>query len=349
MANYKSKYQGSEIDLGIYKTTAIPSGGTTGQVLSKVDGTDYNTKWIDQSQGLSLFQESTINLKSTLTPSSNSGNSGVILSSNSNPSNDTSSDVSLSDTEANLRVHTTGTANIGISVTSNGTKLLAQPDTLSDDSHVVTRKHLNSSLSAIHSIPSGGTAGQVLSKVNGTNYNVQWITPSAGGSTEVKLYSDYASRLNPSTYIQLDDPSIMEFASSTDLSFDRTLTVIGDYRKLTLDFDIFVGPVRSVNQDFYSTVICNITRMLKRTSSTLPSNIINELTTRTMKISYQESFDVNSVASGITLYRDTPYVSQPLVSVYDTLSAVCDEYISTEPSGCDGRHYFHFEVEWIKP
>ena len=32
-------------------------------------------------------------------------------------------------------------------------------------------------------VAAGGTAGQVLSKVDGTNYNTQWVTPSAGGST----------------------------------------------------------------------------------------------------------------------------------------------------------------------
>ncbi len=31
-------------------------------------------------------------------------------------------------------------------------------------------------------VPTGGTAGQVLAKVNGTDYNTQWVTPSGGGS-----------------------------------------------------------------------------------------------------------------------------------------------------------------------
>lgn len=31
-------------------------------------------------------------------------------------------------------------------------------------------------------VPTGGTAGQVLSKVNGTDYNTQWTTPSGGSS-----------------------------------------------------------------------------------------------------------------------------------------------------------------------
>ena len=29
----------------------VPVGGTAGQVLAKIDGTDYNTEWVDQSGG----------------------------------------------------------------------------------------------------------------------------------------------------------------------------------------------------------------------------------------------------------------------------------------------------------
>lgn len=36
-------------------------------------------------------------------------------------------------------------------------------------------------------VPTGGTAGQVLSKIDGTNFNTQWVTPSAGGGDIVKL------------------------------------------------------------------------------------------------------------------------------------------------------------------
>ncbi|MCU0351793.1 MAG: hypothetical protein MUF43_13350 [Flavobacterium sp.] len=32
-------------------------------------------------------------------------------------------------------------------------------------------------------VPTGGDAGQVLAKVDGTDYNTQWVTPSAGGGT----------------------------------------------------------------------------------------------------------------------------------------------------------------------
>ena len=33
------------------KGVGVPTGGTTGQVLAKIDGTDYNTEWVDQSGG----------------------------------------------------------------------------------------------------------------------------------------------------------------------------------------------------------------------------------------------------------------------------------------------------------
>ena len=37
-------------------------------------------------------------------------------------------------------------------------------------------------------VPTGGTAGQVLSKIDGTNYNTQWITPTSGGSTDQLIF-----------------------------------------------------------------------------------------------------------------------------------------------------------------
>jgi len=37
----------------------VPTGGTTGQILSKVDGTDYNTQWVDTGSGASALSELT--------------------------------------------------------------------------------------------------------------------------------------------------------------------------------------------------------------------------------------------------------------------------------------------------
>jgi hypothetical protein len=32
-------------------------------------------------------------------------------------------------------------------------------------------------------VPVGGTTGQVLAKIDGTNYNTQWVTSSGGSTT----------------------------------------------------------------------------------------------------------------------------------------------------------------------
>ena len=44
--------------------------------------------------------------------------------------------------------------------------------------------------SDIHNIPSGGTTGQVLKKVSGTNYDVEWANESGGSSDEALTTSE---------------------------------------------------------------------------------------------------------------------------------------------------------------
>ena len=44
-------------------------------------------------------------------------------------------------------------------------------------------------------VPTGGTANQVLAKIDGTNYNTQWVTPTGGGSGTVTSFS--AGDLSP--------------------------------------------------------------------------------------------------------------------------------------------------------
>lgn len=82
-------------------------------------------------------------------------------------------------------------------------------------------------------VPAGGTAGQVLAKVDGTDYNTEWITPSGGGGitwedvgyTEVKTIpteSFYWHIANSTTYNQKTPSSsnleLMPFLSKTGRS-----------------------------------------------------------------------------------------------------------------------------------
>ena len=54
-------------------------------------------------------------------------------------------------------------------------------------------------------VPQGGTAGQVLAKVDGTDYNTEWITPSGGGgSTDViQVTAQHGSITFPSGYTSI--------------------------------------------------------------------------------------------------------------------------------------------------
>lgn len=52
-------------------------------------------------------------------------------------------------------------------------------------------------------VPTGGTAGQVLSKIDGTDYNTEWITPSGGGGMELILSAFHPNTSGMSSLIPL--------------------------------------------------------------------------------------------------------------------------------------------------
>jgi hypothetical protein len=41
----------------------VPTGGSTGQVLAKIDGTDFNTEWVDQSGGSPSYRGFAVELR----------------------------------------------------------------------------------------------------------------------------------------------------------------------------------------------------------------------------------------------------------------------------------------------
>lgn len=59
-------------------------------------------------------------------------------------------------------------------------------------------------------VAAGGTAGQVLSKVDGADYNTQWVTPSSGGTGRPKFGSKYypAGRWYDASYTQHQHASV---------------------------------------------------------------------------------------------------------------------------------------------
>lgn len=48
-------------------------------------------------------------------------------------------------------------------------------------------------------VPAGGTAGQVLAKVDGTDYNTEWVDPPSGGDIETYTLATFDETLIPAT------------------------------------------------------------------------------------------------------------------------------------------------------
>lgn len=59
-------------------------------------------------------------------------------------------------------------------------------------------------INSVDIVPSGGTTGQVLTKINATNYNYSWQTPSAGGKL-VKYTRQTVSAQSGGTTIPYDN------------------------------------------------------------------------------------------------------------------------------------------------
>lgn len=109
-------------------------------------------------------------------------------------------------------------------------------------------------------VPTGGTAGQVLSKIDGTNYNTQWTTPSGGGGSSQPWY------FNPPTASQFTllsgDATNLTVADDADVGLmikSGPSTTAGDisrigYRTLSnkaLDWDIVVHAPITMNDAAY--------------------------------------------------------------------------------------------------
>jgi hypothetical protein len=89
---------------------------------------------------------------------------------------------------------TTGAAGTSASVTNSGTSSAAVFN------FTIPRGDTGATGAGV---PTGGTTGQVLSKINATDYNTQWITPNAGTVTAVTATAPVLSSLGATPNISL--------------------------------------------------------------------------------------------------------------------------------------------------
>ncbi|GAB3989683.1 hypothetical protein GCM10028807_15120 [Spirosoma daeguense] len=84
-------------------------------------------------------------------------------------------------------------------------------------------------------VPAGGSTGQVLAKVDATNYNTQWITPANGGGASLQLN---ANKVGGSS-------EILPVATTTTpptISFNNVLTLPSNGNTWTTNNTFTVGP-----------------------------------------------------------------------------------------------------------
>ena len=111
-------------------------------------------------------------------------------------------------------------------------------------------------------VPSGGSAGQVLAKINGTDYNTEWVTPSGGGTAAGTSYDNSTSGLT-ATNVQAAIDEIDTNVDTLNSKFARLLwtnpSPSAQFAPTTItlsddDYDALIIVVRLTDSDgrFYS-------------------------------------------------------------------------------------------------
>lgn len=176
---------------------SIPSGGSSGYVLKKASGTDYDVEWAAESGGgggsvndVTVAGSSVVSDGTAVIPKAGSSWGVVKVSTLGEPPNlrlkveGDGIDVSV----PRLNSSTLIPINLLPLATNSARGAVVVDNALSNSSeNPVQNKVIYSALgdkadsSSVHSVPSGGTSGQVLAKASGTSYDVEWVTPSGGG------------------------------------------------------------------------------------------------------------------------------------------------------------------------
>lgn len=107
---------------------------------------------------------------------------------------------------------------------------------------------VNSLYSSLVGLPIGGTAGQVLSKVDGTDYNVHWVTGGGGGGDA--LTTNPLSQFAPTTKLQLDgvisDGDVM-YIGDPPTSHTHVIADITDFGTYSTDIHLNIAALNLVS------------------------------------------------------------------------------------------------------
>lgn len=287
----------------------VPTGGSAGQVLAKVDGTDYNTHWVDQTGGGSgddpnaikkdgttettatiPFAEGISNPYGYLTIKTTSGGGVEVrnidddslylyynvttnkLSANSPRTPDSGYEYTQKD-----YVDDQVAGAISDSKSYTDTKVeAAQTEATS-----YTDSQIEAAMADVHSIPAGGSAGQVLAKVDGTDYNTQWVDQTGGSSFEPKVWFDTIADTDWTQYIDLDDDMTLINASTIEFIFKA---VSPDYCEMTFNTN---ASIELTGGNDYPNVYPNVSAIVDHFATYIqeqfPGKTVNKGITTIMK------------------------------------------------------------------
>lgn len=103
-------------------------------------------------------------------------------------------------------------------------------------------------------VPAGGTAGQVLAKINSTDYNTEWVTPSGGGTASGTSYDNTTSGLT-ATNVQ---DALDEIDANVDTLNSNTVKFI--------DTSTLLTTLSTQNASYLATVDCVATGYMANTT-----------------------------------------------------------------------------------
>ena len=175
----------------------LPPGGTTGQFLSKVNNTDYSVQWQTSTGGL---DGNTI-LFGNVAPISSQGvndnfyldlvtwnfyqkiTGSWVLQGNIKGDDGTNGTNGTNGVGIVSIIRTSGTGAAGTTDTYTITYTNATTSTF----NVVNGANGTNGTNGV-GVPTGGTAGQILTKIDATNYNTQWVdeAPAASFTSTIK-------------------------------------------------------------------------------------------------------------------------------------------------------------------
>lgn len=351
---------------------SIPAGGTAGQVLSKVDGTDYNAAWADPNAGGFQYWNET-------------GNEGTYTATLTNNLGQGTSQVFSDFNDIGLRYIRDGYLTRYVSVGTNGIAIMDK-DTSAEAGFVLT---LTDTIGHAEWKPAPTSSDPNAIKIDGTSVTTAQIpfaqgisaagssaftgtvtvpTPTANEHAANKQYVDEAvagagggSAFTPTAvcdYIYgleqsianplytLEDPATQVWASVTqnnpkpDIEFSA-IKISDKWWKVYLKTDVFVGSQSRLDSNFSPAITVNLTGVLEYMFTKNSMGSINKNAT-TIPGNMTTGFHINSVPKG----ESYGYARNKLLETW-TLNtnpfSDLDEVYLTGEDECDGSHILSFD------